>query len=192
MDLRYKLKTAPAFNPVLLSEVRDNLRILGTDNDTLLQDIIYAAIDDAQTYTGRQFARATYTAYLDAYPGNDELEITLGPVDAITTVKYYAQGAAMLTTVTNTKYQLDNSELTARLRFLESFSADSDKMNVIEIEFTTGWATAPEIPANIKDVIILLASERFLNPGNQMLNFGASQRTTKAQLLLNKYKVQRF
>lgn len=189
MEPRYKLKTAPAFTPVLLADVRNNLHILHTDLDTLLQACLDAAIDDAQTMIGRQFARATYTAYLDAYPSNGELEISLGPVNTITSVKYYAPGASELTEHASTKYQLDNIELTARLRFLESFSADSDKMNVIEIEFTTGWEAAANIPATIKDAIILMASDRYLHPENAP---GMSARVTGADRLLQKYKVQRF
>lgn len=192
MDLRYKLKTAPVFYPIVLSDLKTNLRILTTDQDTLLQSLIYTAIDDAQTMTGRQFARATYTAYLDAYPSSGEIEIDRGPVDAITTVKYYAPGAVTLTTLASTKYQLDNVELTARLRFLESFSVDKDKMNVIEIEFTAGWVDMASIPSSIKDAVILLASERYLNPGNAMLNFGSSIRVTAAERLLRKIKIQRY
>lgn len=192
MQLRYKLKTASIFYPVTLTELKANLHILNTDQDTLLQDLIYAAIDYAQTFTGRQFARATYTAYLDAYPAGNELEIELGPVDAITSVKYYAQGSVVITTVSSTLYQLDNTDLTARLRFLESFTPDFARMNIIEVEFTNGWAAAADIPKRIKQAIILIASEMYLHPENQQLNIGSSIRITSAQNLLGPYKVQRY
>jgi len=192
MEPRYKLKTAAAFSPVTIAELKSNLRILHTDQDTYLQALLDAAVVDAQEITGRQFARATYTAYLDSYPSVGELELTLGPVAAISSVKYYAQDAIALTTVSASDYQLDNVELTARLRFLNSFSTDSNKMNAVEIEFTTGWATAAEIEKSIKDAIILIASERFLTPDNAADNYGSGVKLKAADRLLQRYKVQRY
>lgn len=194
MDLKYKLTTAPATFPTDILKLKANLHILAgnTDQEEYLTDLLSVAIDDAQTMTGRQFARATYTAYLDDYPPGDEIEITLGPVAAIISVKYYAPGSISLTIVDASKYQLDNIELTARLRFKESFTIDTDRMNAIEIEFTNGWATAAEIPQTIKDAIILLATERYLNPENQNLSFGFGLKTRVSEKLLSKWKVQRF
>lgn len=194
MILRYKLKTPPLFHPVTLAALKRNLRIPTTDTDTdrddLLLDLIIAATEKAQELTGRQFARATYTLYLDEYSYVDEVEIDLGPVEAISSVKYYAPGASSLTTVTSTKYQLDKTELTARLRFLESFSPDTDKLNPVEIEFTNGWATAHEMPATIRAAIILFATEAYLNPENR--SEITSGRINAGERLLQNFKVQRY
>lgn len=148
MHTRYKLKTAPTQWPATLAEVKKNLRIDASDTDTdrdeLLTDKIKEATAASQSNTGRQYCRATYIMYLDEYPVNDEVEITLGPVASIVSVKYLAKGASTYTTVLPSTYQLDNVELTARLRFLESFSPDSDKMNVIAIELLNGWDDVPD------------------------------------------------
>jgi uncharacterized phiE125 gp8 family phage protein len=192
MDLKYKLKTAPVFLPVSVAELKRNLRIEHNDQDELLQELIIRAVASSQAATGRQYARATYTLYLDAFPDGDEIEIELGPVEVITTVKYYAQDAAVLTTVAAATYQLDNVELTARLRFLESFTPDSDKMNVIEIEFTNGWTAATDVPADLKEAILLRASEAYLHPENQNLNFGFGLRVATAELKEKNYRVQRY
>jgi len=90
---RYKLKTAPIFAPVELAQFKRNLRIGTQDEDDdsqdlYLQEILDNIIDEVQTDIGRQLARATYTMYLDDFPDTD-LQITLGPVAAISTVKYY-------------------------------------------------------------------------------------------------------
>jgi len=187
---RYKLKTAPTWDPVTVNALKRNLHIdAGNhDQDEYLQEILDSVVKEWQENNGRQIARATYTMYLDFYPGNDEVEITLGPVDEISSVKYYADGATELTTVDTSKYQLDNVELTARLRFFESFTPDSDRMNVIEIEFTNGWDSAAEVPEDIKDIIILLGTERYLNPENQ----GVSTRQSAAERLSRNYRIQRY
>jgi uncharacterized phiE125 gp8 family phage protein len=196
MDIRYKLKTAATLYPAALADLKRNLHIpvanTDEDRDALLQDLIYDAIIASQNSTGRQYCPATYTLYLDEYPVGDEIEITLGPVVSISSVKYYAPGESSLTTLAATKYQLDNSELTARLRFLESFTPDPDKMNVIEIEFINGWASAATVPVDLKQAIILRASERYLNPVADSENFGFSRKSKAYEIKETNYKVQRF
>jgi len=78
------------------------------------------------------------------------------------------------------------------MRFLETYNVYSERLNGVEIEFTNGWATAAEIPKDLKDAIVLLATDRYLNPENQMLNYGMSVRQTAAERKLRKYRVQRF
>ena len=194
MEPRYKLKTAATFEPVDIAALKRNLHIVESDTtqDTYLQEILSAVIEDVQTSIGRQLARATYTGYLDEFPDDGEdLDITLGPVAAVTSVKYY-DADDVLTTMSAADYQLDNIDLTARIRFLETYTLYEDKMNAIEIEFTTGWATAGAIPKELRDALILLASDRYLNPENAYLNFGASIKRTAADQIMRKYRVQRY
>lgn len=192
---RYKLKTAPIFAPVDLDQFKRNLRIGTQDEDDnsqdeYLQEILDAVIDDVQTDIGRQLARATYTLYLDDFPEKD-LAITLGPVNAITTVKYY-NSSDVLTTMAAADYLLDNIPTTGRLRFLNTYNVYSERLNGVEIEFTNGWTAAADIPKDIKDAIVLLATDRYLNPENAMLNLGSSIRQTAAERKLRKWRVQRF
>lgn len=224
--MRYKVKTAPTQYPATLADVKRNLRIDTTDTDTdrdqLLNDLISDATAASQNATGRQYCRATYTLYLDAYPVSNEIAITMGPVAAINSVKYLKQGETVLTTVDPSKYQLDNVELTARLRFLESFSVDADKMNVIEIEVVNGWdnvaddsattasptttsdgtttaapttTEAPSIgtiPVDLKQAVILRACEGYLNPDNDDQHQGSSLKLRSAELKERNYKVPRY
>jgi uncharacterized phiE125 gp8 family phage protein len=191
MDIRYKMKTAPVFSPVSVEQLKRSLRIEHSDQDELLQDLLDAAVEESQNATGRQYARATFVAYIDGSElgaqGSGEIEIEKGPVDAIASVKYYAPGAAVLTALEPEKYQLDNSELTARLRFPESFSADAEKMNSVEIEFACGWADAASVPKDLVSAIILRASEMYLNSEN-----GAVKYNTAAENKERNYKVQRY
>lgn len=193
---RYKLKTAPVFAPVSLEEFKRNLHIgtqdePDTSQDVLLQEILTRTIAEVQTEIGRQLARATYTAYLDEFPSSDMLYLTLGPVAAISSVKYY-NGANELITMSPSDYSLDNVELTARLLFINSYTTYSNRLNAVEIEFTCGWATAAEIEADLVDAVILIATERYLNPENQGLNRGMGERMVASDRLLRKWRVQRY
>jgi uncharacterized phiE125 gp8 family phage protein len=200
MGIRYTLKTAATSYPASLADLKRNLRIatddVDTDRDALLQDLLVDAVSASQNSTGRQYCPATFILYLDEYPAGDEIEITRGPVQSITSVKYYAQGATELTTVDEDDYQLDCSELTARLRFLNSFSVDTERMNVIEIEFVAGFSAmgnqANSVPTDLKQAVILRAHDAYVNPGNEDLNFGFGLKTQKAMIKERNYKVVRY
>lgn len=187
---KYKIKTAPLFEPVLLAEFKRNLHIGNQDagdnaQDVYLQEILTAVIEGVQVDIGRQLARATYTLYLDDFP-EDDLPINMGPIDVITSVKYY-NSAGVLATMAPAEYQLDNIELTGRLRFLKTYDLYPDKMNAIEIELTNGWIDAASIPQKLKDAIILMATERYLNPENPI-----NMKISAAENMLRGYRVQRF
>jgi uncharacterized phiE125 gp8 family phage protein len=189
---RYKLKTAPTFDPITLDQLKRNLHIESDnhDQDEYLQEIINSVIENVQSNIGRQIARATYTAYLDDFPSED-LRITLGPVYQISSVKYY-NSSDVLTTMSSAKYLLDNTELTGRLRFIETYTVYGNRLNGVEIEFTNGWADAASVPKDLRDALILLASDRYLNPENAMMNFGMSIKQNAAEHILRNYRVQRF
>jgi uncharacterized phiE125 gp8 family phage protein len=194
MEVKYKIKTAPTIYPVTLAQLKANLHIIDTvaDRDVYLQQLLYAAIDWAQARIGRQLCRATYYAYPEMFPLDGDLPLTLGPVESITAVKYYAAGAVTTTTLSSSLYQLDNIKLTAILRFFETPELNTDRLNPIEIEFLNGWSTADAVPKKICDAIILYASERYLNPDNRQLNFGTSIRITQAENLLVEFRPQRY
>ena len=165
---------------------------MDTSRDAYLQELLFAAEDWAQARIGRQICRATYTAYLSDWPSDGDLVMHFGPVESITSVKYYAAGALTTTTLSSSLYQLDNVELSAMLRILEMPPLNTDRLNLVEIEFLNGWATADAVPRKIKDAIILYASERYLNPENRQLNYGTGIRSTQAENLLIEFCPQRY
>lgn len=193
MEKRYKLKTAPTFDPVPLTEVKANLRILHTDQDDYLKSLLDTAVDYVQSETGRQLALAHYYLYLDEWPADDELEIEKGPVSEVTAVRYWAPDASDYSELASSNYQLDNSEQwSARLRFFDTPNLDADRMNGIQIEFTAGFSASGAIPPYARDAVVLFASERYLNPENIGINFGFGTRITAAERLLRKMRNQRF
>jgi uncharacterized phiE125 gp8 family phage protein len=123
--------------------------------------------------------------------GNCEVPITLGPVNEVVGVQYY-NSSDVKTLMSTDDWLLDNIELTARLRFLNTYNVYSERLNAVEIEFTNGYASAAVIPKNIRDAIVMLASDRYLNPENPSVNFGFSLKQTAAERLLRKFRVQRF
>ena len=194
-ELRYKLKTAPIFNPVSLDAFKRNLHIgvqgePDTTQDLYLQEILDRTVEDVQEHIGRQIARATYYGYLDDFPSED-LKITRGPVAAIVAIKYYDLNNSQQT-MAAADYLLDNIETTARVRFLNTYNVYSERLNGVEIEFTCGYESAAAVPKRLEEAIILLATDKYMNPENPVLNFGMGLRQTRAENMLRQFRVQRY
>ena len=183
--VKIKVKTAAEKLPVTLEELRANLRLTSSALDSFLLQYLTNAVATAENYTGRIFMPTTLLAYLDSYPEDGELIITKGPVETITAIKYFKEGDSEATTVASTSYQLDNIEIDARLKFGVILDPDPARLNAIEIEYVGGWASAELVPRSIKDAIILMASERYMNPVSDGI-------LPQARYLLNDYKNKRF
>jgi uncharacterized phiE125 gp8 family phage protein len=63
-----ELVTAPTIYPIDLEEVRRQLRITSTSEDSLLDTYIGAAVDYFEEYTGRQIMAATWDYVFEAFP----------------------------------------------------------------------------------------------------------------------------
>jgi uncharacterized phiE125 gp8 family phage protein len=196
MEPRYKVKTEATTYPASLADVKRNLRIattdIDTDRDTLLQDLIYDAVTASQNSTGRQYCAAEIYGYLDEYPVDGLIEISKGPVSEITSIKYWAPDGIAMTDLDESEWELDNSELTARVKLLNIFSVDTDKLNAIEIEYKAGFSAlgnqADSIPTDIKQAVILRACYSYLHPENAEIGKEPKAAESKER----NYKVQRY
>jgi len=109
MRLAPQLVTAPAAEPIALADVKRHLRIetSNTDDDTLLESLIDAAIAYLDGYTGilrRCLINQTWVEKWEYFPGV-RIPLRLAPVSSVTHVKYY-DGDDVLQTVSASDYSL--------------------------------------------------------------------------------------
>ena len=100
-----RVTTEPTVEPVTLTEAKLQCRVDVADDDALITRLISAARSRAEQITQRSIAEQSLTLYLDEFP-TDAIELLKGPVNTITSVKYY-NDAGVLTTITSTNYALD-------------------------------------------------------------------------------------
>ena len=83
--------TAPTIEPVTLQEVKDHLRVDGTDDDALISALITAArehVDGRDGWLGRALCTQTWDCHYDVFPDDGLLYLPLAPVQSVTSVKY--------------------------------------------------------------------------------------------------------
>jgi uncharacterized phiE125 gp8 family phage protein len=162
---RYKLITAPAAEPVSLSEVKSHCRIDGTAEDTLLTSYLLAAREHVESLCGPLISQVL-ELYLDDFPAGDVLVILKPRVSAVASIKYTDEGGTEAT-LDASSYLTDFVSHHARVVLKSNASWPSVTLaeaNGVIVRFTAGYGTQAEnVPQAIKQAIMLLASSLYEN-----------------------------
>jgi hypothetical protein len=182
----FKLTAPPAVEPVLLSEAKAQARIDTTADDALVANLITAARQWAENYTGRAFITQTWQMYLDLWSSAAENwwdGVRQGPVTGLDNVNYITLPRAPLQGVNSVQY-FDNTDTSTvwsasnyfvdtvrvpgrlALRLGSTWPLPSRLTNGIVIEYVAGYgddgSTVPEV---IKTAIRQLVVHWYENRG---------------------------
>lgn len=182
----WKLKTAPAVEPVSLSEAKSFLRITDTDDDTLITAFIVAARQACEEFTGRALITQTWTMFLDNFPRDEaknappdgwfelpvnyfdnvrrSIAIPRPPLQSITHLKTYGLDNAA-TTFDATNYIVDTTSEPGRiaLNYSSTWPVNLRSYNAVEVEFISGYGSAASsIPDGIRQGINVLIKTLFI------------------------------
>lgn len=153
-----KLITAPATEPITLSEAKSHLRIDTTTDDTLITTLITAAREYCEGFQNRAFVSQTYELWLDAWP--EYIQIPRPPLQSITSIKYYGTDNIEYTMASD-DYFVDTKSEPGRVVLAYSKSWPSTTLrlvNGIVVTFVAGYGTAGNVPLKIKQAILLLVA----------------------------------
>jgi uncharacterized phiE125 gp8 family phage protein len=120
------LKTAPAIDPITLTEIKAHCRIDISDDDTYLGTLIKAGTSYIEKLTGIRFVTQTWYYYLDSFPGCDCIELPIGPVSGVA-VKYLIEGEVVCKDKNGQPVHI-NPTIVEKLRFdkyTETYICDS-------------------------------------------------------------------
>lgn len=173
------LVTKPTEEPVTLDEAKAHLRVESTAEDALIQALIAAAREYAESVTGRQLVTATWDLKLDAFPADGAaIELPKAPLRSITSVTYVDTAGATQTWASG-KYVVDAPSgpeaLPGRLApaYGESYPATRDTLNAVTIRFEAGYGTAADVPQAIKQAMLLHIGHLYENRQSVVVGAGA-------------------
>jgi len=152
-----KLITAPAAEPVTLTEAKLHLRVDHSTDDDLITALIAAARQKAEHLTGRSLITQTWERVLDAFP---PVEIELGrpPVASIVSVTY-TDTAGTDVVMDSAEYSLDNTTEPGYLlpaATLSAWPSTYDAANVVRVRFTAGYgASGASVPAAVRQFMLM-------------------------------------
>ena len=202
------VNTAESAYAITSTELKNWLRIDGSDDDTVISSLLIAGHNWAKRYTGRSLTTQTLTLSIDSiydadipleegqYTGID-IDITRrsiilpeSPVASITSVKYY-DDADTESTFASSKYYLDKAGVPARLvlRQGESYPTGLRVANALEIKYVAGYGNASDVPQDIKHAVLMYCAHLFEHRGDQEKNMTAPYVATQ---LLCPYVIRQF
>jgi uncharacterized phiE125 gp8 family phage protein len=154
------LITGPALEPVSLAEAKAHLRVDDSAEDALISSLIITSRLHIEAALSLALLTQTWAYWRDAWPARDSVELPLRPVQAITSVRTYAESGAASVLAPDI-YALDGDRLTPRLlrRGLQTWPRPGRARSGIEITMVAGFgATTTDVPAPIRQALLLLAA----------------------------------
>lgn len=161
--MRYGLKlyTAPAQEPVSLTEAKLHLRVTFTDEDTLISSLIAAARQWIEEQTYRQLVTATWDLVLDEFPsGGGPIRIPRAPLQSVTSITYTdTAGAAQ--TLSSSLYAVSATRQPGLIRpaYGQVWPEAQDKPDAVTVRFVAGYGVANEVPDLLKAGVKLLIGQ---------------------------------
>lgn len=160
-----KLITDSVTDPITVSEMKENSRIDGTAEDTLVANLVASATDLCEHKVNRQFVSATWKLTLNDFPCDRFIKIDLPPLQSVTSIQYYDTDGTQQT-FDSSNYTVDTNSEPGRV-YLNSGSSwpstESQRYNSVEITFIAGYGAAADVPQGIKQAITMMASHFYEN-----------------------------
>lgn len=163
----YVVTTEPTSEPVTLDELKDSMRITGCDFDTDLTQLLTHCRKQAEQDSMRKFITQTVTLYMDEFPEEDEIELRLMPISAVSSVKYYDTNGT-LQTFSSSSYWTNLIEAPPEICLKSGYSwplTQLERPNAIEIALTCGYGARSAVHVAAKLAIKELASHIWNNCG---------------------------
>ncbi len=152
--MRMQLISAAAQLPVLLSEVRDFLKISHRDEDALIASYIRAAGAACENFTGRKLLQQQWLLTLNDWPNDgkaDVIQLSLSPILTVDKIEYW--DGSVFQEIAATNYSLDRTSYQAKIIPKAGFLWPDPKKDVegIKITVSVGFGTDQnEVPHDIR------------------------------------------
>lgn len=166
LRIYYNRTVAPTVEPVTIDEAIRHLQLSIRDDDACVLSAIKTARDYFESYTGRVIMASTWVAVCEEWPTNRKIELTPSPVTAITSVKYFADGANSLTTVSTDDYVFSPYVSPAAITFGNSLASPSlsKRPDAVQITFTAGVASPLNVSPMLIHTVKILTHYFYWNP----------------------------
>lgn len=191
----FKLISAASSDPVSVSELKSQLRITTSDQDTMLGVILKAATQHVEDYLRYALISSTWDLYLDAFPKSGKcVYIQKSPVSSVTSVKYYNSSGVLTTMTVDTEYVVDVNDMPAKIYepYGVIWPTPQTRLNAVVIRFVAGYANAAAVPEQIKQGILMLAATMFENPSDEVTGTQINAIYKNSEWLLRPLRAMRF
>ena len=155
----------PIIEPVSLAEMKDHLRVDGSDEDEEISLIAISARRHVENITRRALLTQTWDYCLNAWPSTDRIKLPNGRLQSVTSVKWKGTDGTETTLTSGTDYLVEtNGDGIGRVVLPYGMSWPSGTLypsNPITIRFICGWTTAEKVPHEIRAAVKFAAENEY-------------------------------
>lgn len=160
-----ELVDAPVTTPISLTEVKAQLRVEHTDDDTLLTRLLNTAVSftDVRGALGKAMITQKWGQWVPPSPG--EVRLILGPFQGLTAVKYYDTDG-VLQTATLTDFEVIGPAALPIVRPKTGYSwpTTQSRSDAIKLEYTIGYGdAATDVPDIVRHALLMLVAHWYEN-----------------------------
>ena len=166
-----KRTTAPAAEPITLSEAKSHLRVDTSTDDTLITGYITTSREWVEDYIDRALITQRLVMTLDTFP--EEIELPRPPMIAsgtatavtVTFVTGEAGGTAVLAT---TDYRVDRDSTPGIIRntYAGSWPSHLIDKNSVTVSWWAGYGSAADVPQRAKTAMLMCVHELYEKRGD--------------------------
>lgn len=153
------LGTAPANEPVSITEAKAHLRVDIDDDDTLIDGLVSAARQAFEEINGRSLFTTTWKLVMDRWPTRDLYFVLPRPPLASVTSISYVDTDGNTTVWDAANYVVETLRTPGRVHLAENATwptATLRQASPITVTYVAGWANVTDIPRRYKQAILLL------------------------------------
>lgn len=159
--------TEPETLPVTLDEAKEHLRVTHDEEDLLIDRLIRAATEDAETFQGRSYITRTLRLYLDRFPGAaGVIYLPMPPAASVETVTYrnHSGGEHVIEA---DRYVMDLARSPGRIAPAPGHSWPAVSLlpvGAVSVTYRAGYGDGPEaVPDAIRQAILLTVGHLYEN-----------------------------
>lgn len=157
--------TAPSASPISLAEAKAQMRVEGNDDDIVIQRLIDSAVAfvDAQGVLGFAMITQTWGQWLSPNPGT--VQLSLGPVQSVSAVKYYdVDGVLQTATLSDFNVFGTPNRITVSPKSGKAWPVTQTRDDAIKIEYVIGYgATSASVPQTVRHALMMLVAHWYEN-----------------------------
>jgi uncharacterized phiE125 gp8 family phage protein len=176
----------PAVEPVLVEDVKDQLRLDGTADDTMIESLIIASRQATENVLKKKLISTGVRAGYDRF--TPLFYLPLAPVISIDSITYI-DSAGDQQTLDSSYYTTDLESEPARIMLAEGSSYPETNLQpgAVKVNYTVGYGTSSgTVPSPCKQAIISTVIDLYEHP--EMESEVALKLNKTSMMILNSYR----
>ena len=186
--MSYKRTVDSTIDLISLDDAKLHLRVDHHDDDSLIDAIRKSSRKWAEKYAERSFLTQTWVRNLDVFPdSSDVIELLNGPVQSVTTLKYFDEDDVQQTWGAS-NFRVDINSQVARIEAVDSFPDTFDRIDAIEITYLAGETALANVDQEIITAVKVFIADLYQNRESFIKGTQVNM-IDIVKMLLNQFKV---